>query len=255
MHKIVDNKRRCRVVAIASDGIDSTCYLTLWLMRGCDAYVLYFDYGHKARDKELKSLYAIVEDLNSYAASRGWGRIIAVNTVPISFMKEFWVGTQLVDENIEVEDTYKPTVVVPIRNVVMVTIASAYAYTISSREDVDVYVIIGSQYNDLTPREDTWEPRYPDCSPECLEVLQVALRVCHFRKERRIEVWSPSREGLGKADLIRLCYNAIGNTLFETWSCYRGLEKQCGICESCRNRRKAFSEAGIEDKTEYLYLG
>ncbi|MEM4528892.1 MAG: 7-cyano-7-deazaguanine synthase [Desulfurococcaceae archaeon] len=252
MLRVIDNKEKCIVMAVVSGGIDSTCYLALWLMRGCDAHVLYFDYGHKAKEKELESLRAVIEDLNEIAKSRNWGRVIELRIVPMAFMKEFWTGTQLVDEGVEVKEMYEPSVVVPIRNVVMTTIATAYAYTISSQKNVNVYVIIGSQYNDLEPREDTWEPRYPDCSPECLEILQVALRVCHFRGDRRVEIWSPSREGLGKADLIKLCHDIIGDTMFKTWSCYIGLEKHCGVCESCRNRKRAFREVGIEDKTEYL---
>jgi 7-cyano-7-deazaguanine synthase len=44
----------------------------------------------------------------------------------------------------------------------------------------------------------------------------------------------------------------LGDKIFNTWSCYKNGKVQCGKCESCNNRKDAFLEAGIEDKTLYL---
>ena len=32
-----------------------------------------------------------------------------------------------------------------------------------------------------------------------------------------------------------------------TWSCYRGLKKPCGDCDSCKLRGEGFRQAGAED--------
>ncbi|MGC8936355.1 MAG: 7-cyano-7-deazaguanine synthase [Candidatus Methanomethylicaceae archaeon] len=45
--------------------------------------------------------------------------------------------------------------------------------------------------------------------------------------------------------------NKLGVPFEMTWSCYRGGERHCGVCESCVNRKKAFSESGIPDPTSY----
>ena len=37
-----------------------------------------------------------------------------------------------------------------------------------------------------------------------------------------------------------------------TWSCYTKGPTHCGECESCNNRKKAFTKSGITDKTKYL---
>lgn len=36
-----------------------------------------------------------------------------------------------------------------------------------------------------------------------------------------------------------------------SYSCYKGRKKQCGVCESCMRRKRAFENLGLEDKSEY----
>ncbi|MEM4553113.1 MAG: 7-cyano-7-deazaguanine synthase [Ignisphaera sp.] len=244
---------KTRVVALVSGGVDSMCSLVYWLSKGYDASVVFFDYGHKASRKELETVKGIVSELNSVAVERKWGRVIDLLVLDISFMKKLWKGTQLVDETVDIKKEYERTVVVPIRNIVMLTIATAYAYTLLEQGVCDkAIVVLGSQYSDVEPRKDTGEPMYPDCSPECFLSIESALKICHFRDRRGIEVWTPSIAMLKKSELLKMCYNTVGDLVYRTWSCYKGLEKHCGTCESCINRRKAFKEAGIPDKTEYL---
>lgn len=43
----------------------------------------------------------------------------------------------------------------------------------------------------------------------------------------------------------------LGIDYSTTYSCYKGGEMHCGVCGTCRERRQAMADAGIDDKTEY----
>jgi len=231
-----------RIVAIISGGIDSTSYLAQWLERGYDAHVLVFNYGQKGL-KEIEVAKNIVNEINKLPLM---GKVIEFRVVDISFMKDLWKGTQLTDEGVAIEKEYRPSVVVPIRNAVMLTIAAAYAYTVDAK-----VVIYGAHYDDVSPRPDTWEPLYPDCSPEFIQALELAINLGHFRSKRGIQIWSPSKEGLRKAENLKRGYRILGDLIYRTWSCYLSGKYHCGKCESCINRHKAFIQADIPDGTIY----
>jgi 7-cyano-7-deazaguanine synthase len=60
-----------------------------------------------------------------------------------------------------------------------------------------------------------------------------------------------------KSELLQAGYGILGDKLFKTWSCYtNGIRRggryvHCGKCESCINRKRAFTLAQIDDRTQY----
>ena len=53
-----------------------------------------------------------------------------------------------------------------------------------------------------------------------------------------------------KTDIVRRGA-ALGIDYSQTWSCYKGGEKHCGKCGTCRERIEAFHDAGVVDHTVY----
>jgi 7-cyano-7-deazaguanine synthase len=53
-----------------------------------------------------------------------------------------------------------------------------------------------------------------------------------------------------KSDIVRLGKER-GAPYELTWSCYKGGEKACGVCDSCILRLNGFRDAGMEDPLEY----
>jgi len=232
LRKLKGGKEKMKIISICSGGLDSCAYTSRYVEEGHDVHILVFDYGQKAK-KEISAVQEIFE-----------GKVKEIKKVNITFMKDLWPNTQLTDDTREVEKEYTDSIVVPNRNTIFTTIAIAYAQSIDADR-----VILGSHAGDTTIIDNDFA--YPDCDSRFFELLETTLRAGHFKKAKKVEIWSPSREGIGKVELVKLGYKHLGNDIFKSWSCYLSGEKQCGKCESCRNRKKAFKEANIEDKSEY----
>ena len=222
-----------RCVGILSGGLDSTGAMAYWKNRGYELLLLTFDYGQRA-SREIERAQELAQRLSSSKHT----------VIDISFMKELYGASNvLTDSSLRMPSHFQSNIIVPIRNAVFLTIASAYAFSTAS--DTVVY---GAHMSD--------QP-YPDCRPEFAAALAQALNLGDIDaikagNHASIKIWSPAIAGLSKPDLLRQSYKLLGEGVYRTWSCYLDGEKQCGVCESCNNRKNAFAEAGIPDKTEYL---
>ena len=88
---------------------------------------------------------------------------------------------------------------------------------------------------------------FPDATREFFDAMARALSL---GLGHQLEIAAPFA-AMHKADVVKLGA-ALGVPLERTLSCMnprRG--KHCGQCSKCRERRDAFAEAGVEDRTEY----
>jgi len=95
-----------------------------------------------------------------------------------------------------------------------------------------------------------WEDSsgYPDCRPEFYEAFEEAIRR-GTRPETSIRIVTPVIR-MTKAEIVRRGME-LRAPFEKTWSCYQGLERACGVCESCLLRLKGFAEAGFADPLPY----
>ncbi len=87
---------------------------------------------------------------------------------------------------------------------------------------------------------------FPDATPEFFAALEA---VVNASVDGRARVRQPYRD-LRKGDVLR---RGRGLPLELTFSCIRPRQgRHCGACNKCVERRRAFVDAGLPDRTPYL---
>jgi 7-cyano-7-deazaguanine synthase len=229
---------RQAAVCIASGGLDSVCYAAV-LAKDYDIYMLTFAYGQRAK-REIDAARYFAKVLNAREHK----------IVDIGFMKGLYGRSNaLTDSRQKLSKDFTQSLVVPVRNAIFITIAGAWAMSMNAR-----VVAYGAHTGDV--------PHYADCRPEFAKAIAEALNIADIDSIRSgmrqgIEVVSPAVQGMSKAELLRAGHEMLGSKIFKTWSCYsNGVKKagkymHCGACESCISRKKAFTDAQIDDRTLY----
>jgi len=214
-----------KVILILSGGMDSTTLLYDLVQQRKDVYALTFDYDQKHK-KEIQMAQKTCELLT-----------IPHKIVPLSVLNEI-APSALTREDWDVpeghyeEENMKLTVV-PNRNMIMISIAVAYAIGMGASK---VYYAAHSGDHSI----------YPDCRKEFVEAMKNAVSLCDWEQ---VELKAPYLE-INKGD-IAIKGKELNVDYSLTWTCYKGQEKACGKCGSCVERLEAFQKANIKDPIEY----
>ena len=218
-------------IAIASGGLDSSTLLYKLVREGEDVKALTFLYGQR-HERETNSARTVCQvlgvDLKVVDVSN-LGSVLSS-----SALTNKMITIPNVPETVEHYDTLKTTIV-PNRNAIFLSIAVGYAISLGAHR-----VYYGAHASDRGV--------YPDCRPEFVKALESALQI--GTDERELRIIAPFIN-MSKSDVVRTGLR-LGVPYHMTWSCYKGGTKHCGVCSSCRERKRAFAEAGIKDPTEYL---
>ena len=141
-------------------------------------------------------------------------------------------SNQQVPEGHYEEESMKATVV-PNRNMIMLSIAIAWA--INEKFD---YVAYAAHNGD--------HAIYPDCREEFVDKVSQAAELADWHPVKIIRPFIK----LSKADIAkRAC--ELNIDVSKTWSCYKGAKLHCGKCGTCVERIEAFQISNVKDTTIY----
>ncbi len=214
-----------KVVVIYSGGMDSYTLLHEALAQNKQVYALSFNYGQK-HSKELHYAQKVCDDLG-----------LPHKIVDITAIHQLLLGSSLTDD-IEIpeghyEEQSMKSTVVPNRNMVMLSLAIAYAVSIKAEA-----VYYGAHGGD--------HAIYPDCRPEFIEKMDAVSKVANYES---IDVLAPF-QSIDKTEILRLGI-VKGLDYSKTWTCYNGRERACGKCGACQERLEAFQLNDLTDPLVY----
>jgi 7-cyano-7-deazaguanine synthase len=214
-------------IVLLSGGLDSAVSLALALRETEVAFCLTFDYGQRSAQKEKSSAAALAAHYN-----------VEHRVLELEFLKDI-TNTALVkaDRDIpepdfcDLENYIKTKVTaesvwVPNRNGLFINIAAAFAESFGCN-------LIVTGFN----REEA--ATFPDNSAEFVCAANNALSYSTLNKVKLVSY----TQALDKIEIVKTAME-LGLPFKYIWSCYRGEEKMCGRCESCRRLGRAVKAAG-----------
>jgi len=220
-----------RAVVLVSGGLDSTTCLAIAKAQGYAVYALSFDYGQRS-SSELNAARKITSSLG----------VAKHLVIPLGIGQ--LGGSALTDHDLNVPEQESegiPITYVPARNTIFLSYALGFAEVVNAHA-----IFIGVNARDYSG--------YPDCRPEFIHAFE---KMANLATRSALEGAPISIEtpliALSKADIINIGVQ-LGVDYSSTVSCYQAdaQGRACGRCDSCRFRKKGFSEAVLVDPTRYF---
>lgn len=157
--------------------------------------------------------------------------------IDLAFMGKYFKsslldGADAIPEGNYDEDNMKSTVV-PFRNGIMLSVAAGLAESRGLKN-----VMMANHSGD--------HAIYPDCRPEFVKAMTAAIEAGTYEGVKLVAPYTD----ITKADIVSRGAK-LGIDYSKTYSCYKGGEHHCGVCGTCRERKEAFTLAGVKDDTIY----
>lgn len=210
-----------QAILIYSGGLDSTTLL--YEYKEEIALAVTFDYGSKHNAREI----AFAKE--NCARLGIPHKVIPLDVIGKYFRSDLLLSGGEIPEGNYADENMRSTVV-PFRNGIMLSVAVGLAESY----DLDT-VLLANHSGD--------HAIYPDCRPSFVEAFDQAARAGTYNGVR---ILSPYCNIDKRA--IALRGRTLGIDYAHTYSCYKGGEKHCGRCGTCKERKEAL--AGF-DPTEY----
>ena len=221
-----------KAISVLSGGLDCTVATSVFA-KDHEIHAITFNYGQKAFKRELQAAREICNKMNWTHEVIDLPWLAQISNSSLNTSEEIPELSEEDLDNIEKSSQSASSVWVPARNMVFTSIAVSYAESIGAEK-----IIVGWDAEEAAT--------FPDNSKEFLETFNELIEV---GSPEKIRIEAPAID-LNKEEIVELGLK-VGAPIELSYSCYKGDDKHCGVCESCMRRKRAFKSLGVEDKSEY----
>ena len=216
-----------KAISVLSGGLDCTV-ATCVFDEEYEIHAITFDYGQKAVKQEINASKRICEKM-------GWMHEVIdlpwLSKISTSSLNTDADIPELGEDDLDDLDKSSETasnVWVPARNTVFTSIALSYAESIGAE-----IIIVGWNGEEGAT--------FPDNSKQYMEKFNELIDV---GSPDKIRIEAPAID-LNKEEIVELGIK-VGAPMELSYSCYKGDDKPCGVCESCMRRKRAFEKLNIK---------
>lgn len=216
-----------KAISVFSGGLDCTV-ATCVFDEEYEIHAITFDYGQKAAKQEINASKRICEKM-------GWMHEVIdlpwLSKISTSSLNTDADIPELGEDDLDDLDKSSETassVWVPARNTVFTSIALSYAESIGAE-----IIIVGWNGEEGAT--------FPDNSKQYMEKFNELIDV---GSPDKIRIEAPAID-LNKEEIVELGIK-VGAPMELSYSCYKGDDKPCGVCESCVRRKRAFKKLNIK---------
>lgn len=198
-------------VLLASGGMDSTVLAYDLDNQGKNILLLFLDYGQHCMEKEYETLKRVAP-------------LSFENNIRVIKMGDIYKESQsrmIVEANLWVDTVVADDLYLPYRNLLFLSIASAYAQSVGAKNVFSAFI------NSNHAKE-------IDCSMEFFNKLETLLE-----EYGSVKINMPYRE-MSKTEVAKLGLS-IGAPIAHTFSCQVNSQNPCGVCPNCVDRIEAMS--------------
>ena len=221
-----------KAIAVLSGGLDC-CVAASVYAEEYEIHAITFNYGQKAFKQEMNASQKICKKMGFTHSVIDLPWLSQISTSSLNTTEDIpEVSLNDLDDAEKAAQTAS-SVWVPARNTVFTSIAAAYAESIGAE-----IIIVGWDKEEANT--------FPDNSKEYLEKFNQLFDV---GSPIDIKIKAPAID-LDKDEIVKLGVE-VNAPMELSYSCYKGKDKHCGVCESCMRRKRGFRKAGVMDLTAY----
>ncbi len=221
-----------KAISVLSGGLDCVV-ATCKYAKDYEIHAITFNYSQKAFKQELKASQEICNKMGFEHTVIDLPWLANISTSSLNTSEDIPEVNDEDLDDIKKSSETASSVWVPARNMVFTSIATSFAESIGAE-----IIIVGWDKEEAAT--------FPDNSKEFLDKFNELIDV---GSPNEIEIKAPAIN-LDKDEIVKLGVE-VEAPMEMSYSCYKGGEKHCGVCESCMRRKRAFIKAGVEDLTVY----